>query len=171
MNLKKIVSGLTSLALSVTAFSGLGFSGALKDSGAEAASANWKFDFGGKGAASGYTGVSASEGYNSGKGYGFAQTGSVKDVDAAGSGALSDAVQFVSTDIDNTFNVDLPNGLYQITVTTGNTSRTSIKAEGMLQLMNLTGNNAVETFQIPVTDGQLNIQATEGRANTPFTLS
>lgn len=48
MNLKKIVSGLTSLALSVTAFSGLGFSGALKDSGAEAASANWKFDFGGK---------------------------------------------------------------------------------------------------------------------------
>lgn len=171
MNLKKIVSGLTSLALSVTAFGGIGFSGALKNSGAEAASANWKFDFGGKGAASGYTGVSASEGYNSGKGYGFAQTGSVKDVDAAGSGALSDAVQFVSTDIDNTFNVDLPNGLYQITVTTGNTSRTSIKAEGMLQLMNLTGNNAVETFQIPVTDGQLNIQATEGRANTPFTLS
>lgn len=71
MNLKKIVSGLTSLALSVTAFSGIGFSGALKNSGAEAASANWKFDFGGKGASSGYTGVSASEGYDSGKGYGL----------------------------------------------------------------------------------------------------
>ena len=93
------------------------------------------------------------------------------NVDAAGSGALSDAVQFKSTDAANTFNVDLPKGLYEITVTTGNTSRTSIRAEGMLQLMNLTGNNAVETFQIPVTDGQLNIQAVEGRANTPFSLS
>ena len=171
MKLKKILSGLTSLALSVTAFSGIASRTPETALNASAATANWKFDLGGGGTASGYTGVSATEAYSSSKGYGFAQTGNVANVAAGGSGALSDAVQFKSTDGSNTFNVDLPTGLYEIKVTTGNVSRTSIVAEGMLQLMNLTGNNAVETFQIPVTDGQLNIRATEGRAGTAFSLS
>ena len=157
-----------SLAMALTSFSAVGDSRSGAALETKAANSDWKFDLGGNGAASGCIGVSASDGYNAGKGYGFAQPGNVANVAAAGSGALSDAVQFKSTDSANTFNVDLPKGLYEITVTTGNTSRTSIKAEGMLQLMNLTGNNAVETFQIPVTDGQLNIQAVEGRANTPF---
>lgn len=160
-----------SMALALTAFSGIGGRYPATVLETEAANANWKFDLGGNGAAQGFTGVSASDGYNAGKGYGFAQTGNVANVAAAGSGALSDAVQFKTTGAENTFNVDLPKGLYQVTVTTGNTSRTSIKAEGMLQLINLTGNNAVETFQIPVTDGQLNIQAVEGRSGTAFSIS
>jgi lysophospholipase L1-like esterase len=170
MKLNKIVSGVASLALSLTAFAGVGK--AVPDNSMKAqAASSWRFDLGGNGAASGFTGVSASDGYNASRGYGFAQTNNVANVSAAGSGALSDAVQFKSTAGGNTFNVDLPSGLYEIKVTTGNTSRTSIVAEGMLQLMNLTGNNAVETFQIPVTDGQLNIRATEGRAGTAFSLS
>ncbi|MDE7121484.1 MAG: RICIN domain-containing protein, partial [Oscillospiraceae bacterium] len=132
---------------------------------------NWKFDFGAAGTASGYTGVTASDAYDKSRGYGFADTSHVADVSASGKDANSDAVRFTSTDSGNTFNVDLPNGLYQITVTTGDTTRTSIRAENMLQLINLTGNNAVETFQIPVTDGQLNIMATEGRAGTYFSIS
>lgn len=171
MRLKKIIGGLLSAAMALTAFGGTADKAPVDLLEAKAANVNWKFDLGGNGTASGYTGVSASDGYSVGKGYGFAQTANVANVAASGSGALNDAVQFKSTGADNTFNVDLPKGLYQITVTTGNTSRTSIKAEGMLQLMNLTGNNAAETFQIPVTDGQLNIQAVEGRANTPFSLS
>lgn len=131
----------------------------------------WKFDFGGGGTESGYTGVSATNGYSASAGYGFSNTSGVKNVSSSGKGALSDAVQFTSEDIGNTFNVDLPKGLYQVTVTTGDTSRTSIRAEGMLQLINLTGNNAVETFQIPVTDGQLNLQAVAGRAGTAFSVS
>ncbi len=171
MKLKKIVSGIMSLAMAMTVSGAAGGDRHEAVLETKAVNVNWKFDLGGNGAASGFIGVSASDGYDVGKGYGFANTGNVANVDAAGSGALSDAVQFKSTDAANTFNVDLPKGLYEITVTTGNTSRTSIRAEGMLQLMNLTGNNAVETFQIPVTDGQLNIQAVEGRANTPFSLS
>ncbi|MDE6730527.1 MAG: RICIN domain-containing protein, partial [Oscillospiraceae bacterium] len=135
------------------------------------AAVNWKFDFGAAGTASGYTGVTASDAYDKSKGYGFADTSHVADVSASGKDANSDAVRFTSTDSGNTFNVDLPKGLYQITVTTGDTTRTSIRAENMLQLINLTGNNAVETFQIPVTDGQLNIMATEGRAGTYFSIS
>ena len=66
---------------------------------AQAAGTKWMFDFGGNGAASGYTAVSAADGYSAAKGYGFANTGQVKNVGASGSGAASDAVQFTSTDI------------------------------------------------------------------------
>ncbi len=129
-----------------------------------AAEANWKFDLGAN-AQNGYTSVSATQGYNSSTGYGFGNTAGVKDVAAAGSGALSDAVQFTDTENENnTFNVDLPNGLYEVTVTLGNTNRTSVHMEGMLQIVNMTGNNAVHTIKIPVTDGQLNIRATAGKA-------
>ncbi len=140
---------------------------------ASAASANWKFDFGNGGVASGYTGVSASTGYDASRGYGFSSGTAVKDVSAAGSGALSDAVQF--TNSSNTggygFCADVPNGLYQVSVWLGNTNRTSVAAEGMYQIINMTGNNAYDTFQIPVTDGQLNICACAGKAGYAYTMS
>jgi lysophospholipase L1-like esterase len=148
--------------MALSAFSGFSANTALK---ASAATTNWKFDLGGSGAASGYTGVSAYDGYNSSRGYGF--SGSVSNVSAGGYGALSDAVKFTG----GTFNVDLPRGLYQLTVTTGNSPRTTIKVEGMLQMINLTGNNASETIQVPVTDGQLNIEAVAGMKNADYTIS
>lgn len=165
MKFRKIVSGLTSLALSLSAFSGVGMTRLADKFQANAASGNWKFDFGGSGAAGGYTGVSASDGYNASRGYGF--SGSVSNVAAGGSGALNDAVRFTG----GKFNVDLPKGLYQITVTTGNSPRTTIEIEGMPQMMNLTGNNAVESIQIPVTDGQLNVAAVAGMNNAQYTIS
>ncbi len=160
--LKRFVSGVTASALALTAFAAMP---EIADRRAEAAAANWKFDLGGAGTASGYTGVSAGTGYNASNGYGF--SGSVSDVTAGGSGALSDAVRFTGGE----FRVDLPNGLYQVTVTTGNSPRTSITMEGMLQMINLCGNNAVESIQIPVTDGQLNIAAVAGMNNAQYTIS
>lgn len=136
-----------------------------------AATNEYKFDFGAGGTANGYIGVSAQDGYNAARGYGFNMPGSMVNVGAAGRGALSDAVQFKSTDTRNTFNVNLDNGLYEVTVYLGNTMRTSIWAEGCLQIMNMTGNNAVHTIKIPVTDGQLNIMATAGKAGYAFTMS
>lgn len=143
------------------------------DLDASAASSYWKFDFGNGGTASGYTGVTASTSYSSSRGYGFSSGTSVSDVSAVGSGALSDAVQFKnSTNTGNyTFCADVPNGLYQVTVWLGNTNRTSVAAEGMYQLINLTGNNATDTFQIPITDGQLNICACAGKTGYAFTMS
>lgn len=167
MRTKKLLSGLTSLALSLSAFAGL----PQNSLPVSAAQANWKFDFGGGGTAGGYTGVSASDGYNSAKGYGFAKTGGVENVSAGGSGALSDAVKFNDGALTNTFNVDLPKGLYQIKVITGNAPRTTIMIEGMPQMINLTGNNAAETIQIPVTDGQLNVQAVEGMSKREYSIA
>lgn len=158
-NCKKLLSSITASLLTLTAFSGI------SAPEAAAAAASWKFDFGGNGTASGYTGVSASNGYNAGTGYGF--SGSVSNVSAGGSGALSDAVSFTG----GQFSVDLPAGLYQVTVTTGNVKRTSIMIEGMYQMINLTGNNAAETIQVPVTDGQLNISAVAGMNNSQYSIS
>ena len=80
-------------------------------------------------------------------------------------------MQFTDTSYSNTFNVDLPNGLYRVTVTLGDTTRTSIAAEGVLQIINMTGNNARDTILIPITDGQLNIMATDGKAGYAHTMS
>ena len=165
MRFKKFISGLTSLALSLSAFAGAGLTRFADNTTANAAATDWKFDFGGGGTASGYTGVSAADTYDSGKGYGF--TGSVSNVSASGSGALSDAVRFTG----GTFSVDLPKGLYQVTVTTGDSPRTTINIEGMPQMMNLTGNNAVESIQIPVTDGKLEVAAVAGMNNAQYTIS
>ena len=129
-----------------------------------------KFDFGGLGTASGYIGVSASDGYEKSKGYGFANTNAVENVTASGTGALSDAVRFKSDIPNHIFNVDLPSGVYKIKVTTGDVQSTTITAEGIPQLYFLTGSNAVDSFTIPVTDGQLNIYAGSG-VGTNFSIS
>ena len=140
---------------------------------ASAANTYWKFDFGGGGTASGYTGVSAGDGYNASRGYGFSSGTNVKNVAASGKDALSDAVQFNNASAKGkyTFCADVPNGLYQVSVWLGNTGRTSVGIEGMLQIVNMTGNNAYHTLQVPVTDGQLNICACAGKANNAYTMS
>jgi lysophospholipase L1-like esterase len=139
----------------------------------QGAAVSYKFDFGSLGVEQGYTGVSASDAYTAAKGYGFNTPQNMANVSASGTGVGKDAVQFITygTKSTNTFNVDLPVGLYEVKVVLGNTARASVAAEGVFQVINMTGNNAVDTFQIPVTDGQLNLLVTEGKAGTAFTLS
>ncbi len=138
-----------------------------------AAGLEYRFDFGAGAVEPGYAGVRAEDGYTASKGYGFQTPEHMRNVTASGTGVKSDAVQFRQFGIksSNTFNVDMPTGLYEVKVTLGNTSRASVAAEGVYQLMNLTGNGAVDRFQIPVTDGQLNLLVTEGKEGTAFTLS
>ncbi len=127
-----------------------------------------KFDLGGNGTAPGYIGVSASQKYDKNAGYGFAMPDHAHNVQALGTGALSDAVAF---DYGNAhFKVDLEPAVYRITVTTGNCESPTINAEGVNQIFFMTGNNAVDSFTIPVTDGQLNIYASHGVGNE-FSIS
>jgi lysophospholipase L1-like esterase len=170
---QKVSRRITAAALGLmTAF--LPLSGVLPDTTQQSVSAaqtEWRFDLGGT-AESGYTSVSASQAYDASKGYGFRNPSGVKDVSASGSGAASDAVQFTDTEnSDNTFDVDLPNGLYRVTVTLGDTNRTSVYMENMLQIVNMTGNNAVDSILIPVTDGQLNLRAAAGKTGYAFSIS
>ena len=126
-----------------------------------------KYDLGAN-AQSGWTSVSAEQLYDKGKGFGFSSKSDVKNVSASGKGELSDAVQFMGS---TTFNVDLSKGIYRVRVRLGNTSRTSIYMENMLQIVNMTGNNAVDEVLIPITDGQLNIRAGAGKSGTAFSIS
>lgn len=166
--LKRAVGALSAAAVMLSCAAYTGVPAPVE---AAAAGSSYHFDFGNSGAASGYTAVSAADGYSAQKGYGFSATSGVKNVSASGSGALSDAVQFTDTSWSNTFNVDLPNGLYRVSVTLGNTNRTSVVAEEVLQIINMTGNNAYDSILIPITDGQLNIMATNGKAGYPHTMS
>lgn len=132
-----------------------------------------KFDFGAGPAVDGYIGVSASDAYTANKGYGFSTPQDMADVSAAGTGVGSTAVQFLKYGVGsaNTFNVALARGLYRVDVMLGETSRSSVAAEGVYQLLNLTGSNAQDSFLIPVTDGQLNLLVTPGKEGTPQTLA
>jgi len=163
---------LFSKALSIIVFTSITL-GNMTNLQVNAKQINYKFDFGSVAAEPGYTDVSASLAYNSSTGYGFNTPENMMNVTASGTGAASDAVRFLTygTKSENTFNVDLPNGLYEIGVTLGDTSRTSVAAEGVYQVMNMTGNGATDKFQIPITDGQLNILVTEGKVGKTFTLS
>jgi lysophospholipase L1-like esterase/fibronectin type 3 domain-containing protein len=133
----------------------------------------YKFDFGGGSVQSGYTKVSATLAYSSSRGYGFNTPSNMVNVSSSGTGINTDAVQFkvIGTTSTNTFNCDLPVGLYQIKVILGNCVRSSVAAEGVYQIMNMTGNNAVDSIQIPITDGQLNLIVTDGKVGEAHTLS
>lgn len=164
---KRITAVFLSLIMMLLVFGGFSFS----IETVSAANSDWKFDLGAS-AASGYTSVSASQAYDVSLGYGFRNTAGVKDVAASGTGALSDAVQFTDTEnAENTFDVDLPNGLYRITVTLGNTNRTSVYMEDMLQIVNMTGNNATDSILLPIMDGQLNVRAAAGKEGYAFSIS
>lgn len=165
--LKRLAGMLLAASMAIPILS----NNSLKEQSVSAADVEYHFDFGGGGAANGYEGVSASMEYSASRGYGFSDPTGVRDVSASGSGAFSDAVQFTNTAWSNTFNVDLPNGLYSVTVTLGNTNRTSVVAENVLQIINMTGNLATDTILIPITDGQLNIMATAGKEGYPHTMS
>ncbi|MCX7715142.1 MAG: GDSL-type esterase/lipase family protein [Clostridia bacterium] len=131
-----------------------------------------KFDLGSK-YTDGFIHADASTKYSEKTGYGFNTPSNVLNVTSSGENEKSDAVEFVTfgTTSDNTFNVDLPNGRYNIKVTAGDISRMSVAAEGYFAIMNMTGNNAVSEIEIPVTDGQLNILATEGKTGTKFSIA
>ena len=132
----------------------------------------YKFNFGGAAVPS-YIGVLASDSYAPEKGYGFNTPQDMANVAASGTGVGASAVQFVRSGVisANTFNVDLDNGLYRVQVMLGDTNRSSVAAEGVYQLLNLTGTNPEDTFLIPITDGQLNLNVTAGKDGEAYTLS
>jgi len=169
---KKGIISLLSAALALGAMSvGVG-------DGAETAQAfstptAYKFDFGAGPVEPGYIGVGASDLYSPFVGYGFQHPELIANVAASGTGAGSDAVQFLQTGVTstNTFNVDLQNGLYHVEFTLGDTNRSSVAAEGVYQIMNMTGNGVSDAVLIPVKDGQLNVIVTAGAGGSAYTLS
>lgn len=127
-----------------------------------ASNANWKFDFGSGTVQSGYTQVTQTTAYNSTSGYGFVSTSGLSSVNRSGPDALrSDYITGTSA---FTFNANVPNGNYNITVTTGDnngTSETTIKSEAervlVEQLKTSAGQFAQYSVTVNIRDGVLNL--------------
>lgn len=111
----------------------------------------------------GYTKVSSDTAYSAETGYGFADISKVTSQDRATSDSLKS--DFIST-TETSFNVDLPNGDYLVTVIAGDNEETTnvgIKAENIQKVQNaavLKGEFIEREFEIALIDGQLNFEFT-----------
>jgi len=125
----------------------------------------WNFDFGTTSSpiASGYIGVNNSSFYDSSIGYGWTDTLGLVSRDRGAPDNLRR--DFVFSASDHTFNVDLPNGEYQVTLVIGDYSyqhdMINVYAEEILTVNDLTvpkGTFNEVAFPVMVGDGQLNIR-------------
>jgi lysophospholipase L1-like esterase len=123
----------------------------------------YKFDFGTGPVESGYTKIVPTTAYNATRGYGFADTTGLVAVNRGTPDNLHG--DFITSSKPFTFNTDLPNGDYDVTVILGDadgTSATTVKAEfGRIALNKVTttrGNFVQQTFTVNIADEQLNLQ-------------
>jgi lysophospholipase L1-like esterase len=130
-----------------------------------------RFDFGPEGAAEeGYTKVSASNAYDSDKGYGFADCARVAAVRREEGLAGDFCIPF-----DTAFLVDVEDGNYLITMTSGDAlapTRTTVKTNGerlvLSNVQTVAGQYARELFAVNVRGGKLKLgfQGTAPRVNS-----
>ncbi|MBD0379591.1 carbohydrate esterase [Paenibacillus sp. WST5] len=119
-----------------------------------------KFDFGPGAVQSGYTQVLQSTAYSAALGYGFPDITKVSSRDRGTPDALRADFLMPS---GTPFQVDLPNGIYDVSILTGDAiGKTSmdVKAEGLPELYSFgspEGKFIEDTFPIKVADGQLNL--------------
>jgi hypothetical protein len=127
------------------------------------------FDFGSSGSPveSGYVRVTESTVYSGSLGYGWGSTVGLGSRDRGSPDSLRR--DFVFSSSDHTFNVDVSNGEYQVTVTLGDENYPhdliDVFAEGGLVVNDLStsaGVFAVRTFSVVVSDGQLNLKFHDG---------
>ncbi len=132
---------------------------------AEQTSLTKKFDFGTTTSSvqDGFIRISSDTAYSAELGYGFAEPSKVTAYDRGTSNSLKS--DFIMTS-DTSFNVDLPNGDYSVTVIAGDEmeeTEVGIKAENVQKIQNSQIKAAEyieQTFTIALIDGQLNFQFT-----------
>jgi lysophospholipase L1-like esterase len=127
-----------------------------------ASSPTWKFDFGPGQVQFGYTPVLQTTAYNTTTGYGFVSTSGLTSVNRGSLDPLR--ADYITSSAPFTFSANVPNGNYNITVTTGDnngTSDTSIKSEVervvVQQLKTTVGQFSQYSFTVNIKDGVLNL--------------
>lgn len=129
------------------------------------------FDFGSS-AEGGWIHVPASTKYNKETGYGFSMISFTQDVTAPGSNVLSDAVKINKYGSDGvSFNIDLPDGMYSLSVYSGNIRYMTIGLEGYPAIINMESSCTEARTEIPVSDGQLNITFLQGNSGTDMEIA
>ena len=132
------------------------------------------FDFGTSGSPvqTGYTQVTESTLYSAITGYGWTSTAGLSSRDRGAPNALSR--DLIQSSTDHTFNVDLANGDYQVTVTIGDQSYyhdlIDTYAEDVLKVndvTNLPGQFYEMSFFVTVSDNQLNLRFVDNGGTDP----
>jgi fibronectin type 3 domain-containing protein len=125
-----------------------------------------RFDFGtgSSPVESGYVRVTESTVYSAGLGYGWSSVAGLGSRDRGAPDDLRRDLVFASS-VDGTFNVDLANGPYKVTVIIGDVvtghDLVDVFAEDVLQVNHLTvskGSFSSQEFAVTVSDGQLNLR-------------
>ncbi|MBR0365876.1 MAG: hypothetical protein IJH94_03630 [Clostridia bacterium] len=130
------------------------------------------FDFGAE-PEYGWIQVSEETKYNKYTGYGFSMISFVENAATpAAGGVVSDAVKVNYRYRDRTeFMVDLPEGIYEIAVYTGEIKYMDISLEGHDVLFNINDSCTEARMEIPVTDGTLNMRLLPGISGTELAVS
>ncbi|MDD6763605.1 MAG: GDSL-type esterase/lipase family protein [Clostridiales bacterium] len=129
------------------------------------------FDFGSI-SEDGWQTVDASSKYNKNTGYGFSMISFVENAPASGNGVLSDSVRTKKHMNDKvTFNTDLPPGMYEVSVYSGDIKYMSVSFEGHPAILNIDRSTTEARVEIPVTDGQLNVGLCRGISGMDFSLA
>ena len=120
----------------------------------------------------GWTPVDAKIKYDPGRGYGFSMISFSENESCSGSGVLSDAVNIDRLYCDRvSFDVDLPPGIYELSVYSGNIQYMTVCLEGQPAIIDLEFSSTEGRIEIPVTDGQLNMSFMRGSSGTELSVS
>lgn len=120
----------------------------------------------------GWTTVTEKTKYNAERGYGFSMVSYVENEASSGSGVLSDAVKINDYGADGvSFNVDVPPGIYEISIYSGDIQYMTVGLEGHPAIIDLQYADSEGRVEIPVTDGQLNVTFLQGISGTHLSVA
>ncbi len=110
--------------------------------------------------------------YSRDTGYGFSMISFVENEDLSGSGVLSDALKIRKYYWDKTaFKLDLPEGMYEISVYSGQISYMNVELEGYPVIFNMQHSKTESRIEIPVTDGTLDMSLAQGSSGVDLSVS
>ena len=129
------------------------------------------FDFGAA-AEDGWIRADAKTKYTRERGYGFTMVSFVKDAPSGGAGALSDAVRIGYNDRhDTAFRVDLPDGVYELSLYSGDISYMNVTVDGYPVILDLAAPSNEARAELAVTDGGIEVGLDRGAGGMELAMA
>ena len=110
--------------------------------------------------------------YTKERGYGFTMVSYVTDVPSGGSGALSDAVRIGYHERKKTaFRVDLPDGVYELSLYSGDISYMNVTIDGYPAIFDLAAPSSEARVEVAVTGGSVDIGLDRGAGGMELAMA
>ena len=129
------------------------------------------FDFGAA-AEDGWIRADSKTKYTPERGYGFTMVSYVTDVPSGGSGVLSDAVKIGWRERDKTaFRVDLPDGVYELSLYSGDISYMNVTIDGYPAILDLAAPSSEARIEVAVTGGIVEVGLDRGAGGMELAMA